>query len=876
MCVRIHLFPLLHFFTCHEGRNTDVEHFILKDFWAKTRPFQSVQTHAIVSGHVAQILLDRFVSDGDKEILFDETGLDRESLRSFIGYFVSLHDIGKIDYSFQAKYDDIEYIKRLREAVHCDVPVPYVRHERTGKDCLKVLWKSRGEDREAVRLFPKIVGAHHQGKTGPGGFASYSESYRYQTELECMMRNHFLASSEKALPHLKRKLSGSMPALVLGITILADWISSGSSFADAEEWIGQDDAIQIIDDTASGFLDRSGLMPQHFDWPDSFCSLWPVIPLDGRRPLQRELDEMFSAKGHKPILVLLEAPMGEGKTEAGVYAGLQMARLWGKDGMYVAMPTAATANQMVGRIRVLMESHGIPSGVRLLHSMAWLDNTEEFSSSSPDERDEAAKWLAPLKRGLLGQYSVGTVDQAMFAATNVKYGALRLLGLSNKVLIIDEVHSYDAYMSEIIIRLLDWCRALRVPVILMSATIPPFLKKKLLAPYTDYGFSGAYPSITMIDKEGKVTEQHISETSHKLICDVQMLPYLGKAEQIAEAAIEKVKQGGCLCVLMNTVGEAQEVYQEIRSRYDGDRLLFHARFPARRRTQIEQECIRRYGKDRSQRPAQSILVATQVVEQSLDVDFDGMMTAVAPIDLLLQRMGRIHRHESGQRPAGFVKASITVLIPEDSQYGPSAFVYPACMLQSTIRLLHNRDSIRIPEDLAGLVRDGYDPEMVPTEEIQAWFENQIKEQVQAGSATQYLLNSPDGLYSGIEDTVLLDDEDEAYQLSVKTRLGEPSVRIALLSGEQMAMVSPYIFTKNGENVVSVWNKEIAEVVMLESVSVRTNALKVSDGAIPGIRGDALLSGLRIIEAVDSRVRLDNGKTLYADAELGLLFEGGET
>ncbi|MCR4764219.1 MAG: CRISPR-associated helicase Cas3' [Lachnospiraceae bacterium] len=850
-----------------------MDHFSLKDFWAKTLPFQSVQTHAIVSGHVAQILLDRFVSIGDKEILLDETGMDGESLRNFIGYFVSLHDIGKIDYSFQAKYDDSEFMERLREAVHCDVPVPNVRHEKTGKDCLKTLWRSREENREAVRLFPRIVGAHHQGKTGSGGFASYSESYSYQKELECMMRDHFLGSADKALPHLERKISGRMPALVLGITILADWISSGSFFADAEEWIDQDDAIQIIDDTASKFLSNSGLMPQHIDWPTSFCGLWPVIPLDGRRPLQRILDEVFSAEDHKPILVLLEAPMGEGKTEAGVYAGLQMARLWGKDGMYVAMPTSATANQMVGRIRALMKSHAIPSDVRLLHSMAWLDNTEEFFSGSPDERDEAAKWLAPLKRGLLGQYSVGTVDQAMFAATNVKYGALRLLGLSNKVLIIDEIHSYDAYMSEIIIRLLDWCRALRVPVVLMSATIPPFLKKKLLSPYTDYGFSGEYPSITMIDKEGKVTERHISETSHKLICDVQLLPYLGKTEQIAQAAIERVSQGGCLCVLMNTVREAQEVYQEICSRYDGDRLLFHARFPARRRIQIEQECIRRYGKDRSQRPTQSILVATQVVEQSLDVDFDGMITAVAPIDLLLQRMGRIHRHEGAKRPPGFEKASLTVLTPEDSQYGPNSFVYPVCMLQRSVRLLQDRDSIHIPEDLAGLVSDGYNPEIIPEEEIQAWLENQIKEQVQAGSATQYLLNSPDGFYHGIEDTVVLDDEEETYQLSVKTRLGEPTVRIAFLSKEQMGKVAPFFCEKNGETIANVCNKKIAEAVMLESVSVRMNELKGPDGALPGIKGTSLLSGLRILGAVDGRVMLENGKTLHADPEFGLRFEG---
>ncbi len=595
---------------------------------------------------------------------------------------------------------------------------------------------------------------------------------------------------------------------------------------------------------------------------------------DSGGPLQKDLDELF-AKAERPLsLVLLEAPMGEGKTEAGMYAALRMAEMWGKDGFYVALPTAATANQMVGRMQALLEPHGLPAPVRLLHSMAWLTDNGE-AVHSPDEQDEAARWLAPLRRGLLGQFAVGTVDQAMLAATNVKYGVLRLLGLSNKVLIIDEIHSYDAYMGEIIVRLLEWCRALEIPVVMLSATLPLHLKQKLLKPYTDQILSEEYPLITTIDRRGELLERRVSGTAHRIKASFRMLRILGDSALIAETAVKEVSNGGCICVLMNTVREAQAVYRAIRESYSGDLLLFHAQFPAEQRAELERACIARYGKDKSSRPKRSILVATQVVEQSLDVDFDAMLTAVAPIDLLIQRLGRVFRHADTPRPVDRSTAGFTVLVPKaEGSFGPSAAVYPECFLNSAIRVLSEKDSISVPEDVAALVRAGYDPSLVPKDEVNAWNENRIKETLEAGASLNYLLNPPDKSFSGLQSELLYDDDEDAYALSVKTRLGEPTVRLALLSMEEMKALEPFIRDKGGKPYAAVRSRAVAEQVMKRSLSVRVGRLGSLSG-LSDIKGDMLISGVRILLLNNGSCSLPNGKTLRLDRELGLLIEDGE-
>ena len=432
-------------------------------------------------------------------------------------------------------------------------------------------------------------------------------------------------------------------------------------------------------------------------------------------------------------------------------------------------------------------------------------------------------------------------------------------------------------MGEILVRLLEWCRALEIPVVMLSATLPPALKAKLLSPYTDAELSGAYPLITAADASGTVTERPIPETTHKLQVMIDLNPILDNHDLIAESAVAAVEGGGCICVLMNTVREAQAVYRAIKARYDGDLLLFHAQFPAGQRDEIEKACISRYGKDKNKRPKKSILVATQVVEQSLDVDFDAMMTAVAPMDLLLQRAGRVFRHDETPRPENFPAAKLTVLCPSaGGSFGSSAYVYPECLLKSSLRLLKDLEQISIPEDLASLVQEAYAPEHAPQEEAVQWMKKLLKDEVEAGASQRYLLNPPDKQFSALDGFAIYEDDGETYSLTAQTRLGEPSVRIALLSPEEMDKIQPFIHIKNGRPTASVWRHDLAEAVMRQTVSVRISRLGSSKSGLSDIKCDNLLAGTRIFPIKDGSCRLPNGKCLRLDPELGLLIEEGET
>ena len=844
----------------------------LNDFWAKSEPFQSIITHSVVSGRVAQELYDKFLSAGT-QVQFETTlQMNGEEIRDFIGYLVSLHDIGKLELSFQAKNPTI---KEIIDQSFCDdeVIAHGIRHEKTGEKCIRSIWQIYEEDRISSWTFSKIIGSHHQGKEGKARFRKASVWYDLQRELEEYMRKFFL-SEYVHLPKFDHDQQGIVSVILLGIMIMADWISSGSFFSDAEEWIKSTNVDHLIRTKTLDFLRRSSIIPNEIIWASDFSGVWPNIPVNGLRPLQIEVERLFHENDAFYDILLIEAPMGEGKTEAGMYAALQMARAARKDGFYVALPTAATSNQMVFRIRDLLAMHGFSDRIRLLHSMAWLSDGEEINSS--DEADEAVKWLAPTRRALLGQFAVGTIDQVMLAVTNIKYGVLRLLGLSNKVLLIDEVHSYDAYMNEIIVHLLRWCKALKIPVVMLSATLPPEAKARLLAPYTKTIQSTDYPVLTAVRTDGSIVEKKISGTSHRLNVSICLCNMLGNPTAIAAMAVEKVKEGGCLCVLLNTVREAQEVYQEIDKIYDGQLILFHSQFPAEKRNEIEKECIRIYGKDKQNRQERSILVATQVVEQSLDVDFDMMITAVAPIDLIIQRMGRIFRHEDTPRPSTVSYPSQWILIPEkEGDFAASSYVYPQCLLRRTIDILATMNEVHIPEDVATLVKKGYDSTLVPENELKDWIENLVKDQVEAATSHQYLINSPEKLFSPLDGMFQYEDDDECGYLSAKTRLGEPTVKIALLEEDELERLEKYLYEKKKKKHIRIKNKTLAKKKKKKSVSVRTERLGKGGDVSEYINGDGLLSGVRIYSSRDSICYLKNGRSICFDPKLGLLIKDGE-
>lgn len=832
------------------------------NLWAKAAPFQSVVTHGIVSGVVAQQVLSLFLPAGTRDQLCRGLNVTDAQLEQFVGYFTSLHDIGKINYYFQAMQEDRKPEMEAAGLAEMDLPDLHFRHERESFLALKKIWDPI-DHRNGVKL-AEILGAHHQGKrtslTQPQGSPPWEA---LQQAFEGEMRQRFWHSAF-TFPKLEKSSESAVSAILLGIVILSDWIASSDCFDTAE---AQADLREYARLQAAQFLQWSGLHATDMDFGTGFYEVWPNIPAGGARELQKNMETLFQ---HDPSarfqLILAEAPMGEGKTEAGVYAALQMARQWKKRGFYIALPTSATANQMVERMRKLLKQHGMEAQVKLLHAMAWMVDEKTSTPQSFVTEDEqfARNWLMPLRRGFLSPYAVGTVDQAMMAAMFIRYGVLRLLGLSAKTLVIDEVHAYDTYMQNILEGLLSWCRALEIPVVLLSATLPPEKKQRLLRIYTQDAVPHAYPAISAVTDTGKLQIVPVTHVAMHQKYAVELLPILHQPEAIAAAAAEKVAHGGCLCVLLNTVSQAQDTFSALRkSGFSGTLLLFHARFLAARREEIEKKCVSLFGKDRTHRPSQAILVATQVVEQSLDVDFDFLLTAVAPMDLLLQRMGREYRHSGKPRPGQRNHPTVTILTPSQGDFQQDSAVYPACLLRQTMHLLEQKQEILVPEEVAQLVADAYDSSKVPQQELDAWMENLVEAELRGAAAEQYKLGRPEKRFRPLVSQVEFDDLEQQSYLSAQTRLSPPTVRIALLS----QALYDALLEKRVANMVPVTDLELARAILKRSVSVSKKMFdRLSQKyKLWDITGDKLIAGVKLIP-------LDN-PCLEDHPALGVIWKG---
>ena len=432
-------------------------------------------------------------------------------------------------------------------------------------------------------------------------------------------------------------------------------------------------------------------------------------------------------------------------------------------------------------------------------------------------------------------------------------------------------YTLTMYMSELIERLLEWCKALEIPVVMLSATLPPEKKAQMLSPYMTEELPQDYPAITAITEDGRAVVRKIGRTEKHSVVLVSLCPILQDPEQIARKAAELVQDGGCLCVLLNVVDQAQTVYQALKQMgFDGETLLFHARFPAEWRQEIETQCIRWFGKDKSHRPKKAILVATQVVEQSLDVDFDAMMTAVAPI-LLLQRVGRVFRHEDTPRPPQIQAQTLCVLTPQDPENYHD--VYPPCLRNQSIHLLQDRTAIRIPDDMPQLVADGYDMTAAPPEELEHWMEHLMENEAMSSASTQYLIRSPGKGFSPMKtpESIQFDDLEQSGFLSAKTRLGPPTKRIVLLEEEAFRQLAERAKKVEGIRILDNLSKNEEKDLLKQSVSIQEKKLEGKQSSTEVLYGRKRLEGLWVLrgEQKDGTIFYHNMKL---DHELGIRFQ----
>jgi CRISPR-associated endonuclease/helicase Cas3 len=368
-----------------------------------------------------------------------------------------------------------------------------------------------------------------------------------------------------------------------------------------------------------------------------------------------------------PQIYLLEDVTGAGKTEAAMMLAYRLMEQGLAEGFFIGLPTMATANAMYKRVAEFYQNL-FAGNANLVLAHGHKKLVEEFAASIlpvgvPEkdcaQQDETASarcsaWLADhSKRALLASAGIGTIDQALLAVLHSKHQSLRLLGLFNKVLIIDEVHACDAYMQGVLEVLLEFHARTGGPVILLSATLPSRMKQALLNAYAKGRHQESAPALRS-DAYPLATRWHGGQpvlledalASRPCVSRTVQVHYEADDEKVFAHIIAALRHGQCVGWIRNTVADAMAAYERISKTISPTKItLFHARFALRDRLEKETQVLDSYGENSNQQNRQGrLMIATQVAEQSLDVDFDVLITDLAPIDRVLQRAGRLQRH----------------------------------------------------------------------------------------------------------------------------------------------------------------------------------------------------------------------------------------
>jgi CRISPR-associated endonuclease/helicase Cas3 len=847
-------------------------------------------------------------------MLATAAGTDSAVIVPWICYIAALHDIGKADSRFtfagpqelamRAQAAGLPRVPSEKGFWHSGRSAQWVRHHLAFRE---------GWPAYEANTVAAVIRGHHgyflteDPKEEPPEVAEVWDSIR--NELERILRHIFDPAAWK--PRFDDH--SSVGLILSGIITLSDWIASNSDvFSAPDSCLDLQSYVTASRDAARIAVGRLGLRSEmRPSTVTSFRQMWPDF--DALRPIQAEV-ELLVARGVEPGLAIIEAPMGEGKTEAALYLAAQWAQMSNTEGLYFALPTTATSNQMHGRVQEVLARLGLVTeqGVRLVHGMSWLvdDDTPTASVQTEDEKrtkpNHAVEWFRPAKRGLLATYGVGTIDQALSSVLYVRHSYLKLLGLSGKVLIVDEVHSYDPYMNEILVRLLEWCGTLRVPVILLSATLPASRRQLLVRAYSGTPLVNTgnrdgecpYPLITLARRGHGAPELVVPQTSASRP-DVELRMHQGLLENAgptADLVVDAASNGGCICVIANTVGSAQKLYRELLNRVDRNEcelVLFHARFPAWQRAEIEKRVLdlfdkrstlRPGDKERTIRPNRAILVATQVIEQSLDVDFDEMFTEIAPIDLMLQRIGRMHRHMRPLRPTGPIPR-LHVLLPDSpgNGFGSTGVVYHPFILLKTLGVLSKMDRISLPADIRRLVELVYDNtpcleaplDGVTDDLLRRLFDELSKEtrRFECG-AHKFLSPKPNDeefdlarVASGHVDN---DEEGARTYFSARTRTGDRTRSVVIADDCKYRDVLASSIMPS---------RQVLRALLLDSVNVPTwwlSGVTPAEGFEPISDGPGWLGGHGIIPMRNSRWEgvntSGNQVCIRFDPDLGLLRE----
>ncbi|HMO82374.1 MAG TPA: CRISPR-associated helicase Cas3' [Pyrinomonadaceae bacterium] len=962
----------------------------IQAFWAKTShdpvnspdAFHPLICHLIDVACVALEIWDNVLPNVTRMRLAKPFGLENDLERAgkIISAFAGLHDLGKCSppFALRGKFrgdgDQTKRLSALYVGTDCDcdsiqeahkVPHGYV----TAITLPEILCSEYGFDFPFAKLIAEIIGGHHGIFATSSDFAridSYkvSESLgneawdRARKELVEVLFSLFDVSFD-GLNFDRRSLDNSTSMVFAGFVSVSDWIGSNTDHFKCRI----DDSTKPIDLDLAEYIKSSRKHASDAinalgwnNWPKNtsvknFDKLFPEIT--SKRDLQQKaIDIAGEVSG--PGIFVIEALMGEGKTEAAMYLADHLNATLGTRGIYFALPTQATSDQMFGRVSAFLESRFEESGsfVNLMLQHGHASLSDEFSENIKNFRKirnvygenerfgetnsnvGAAEWFTYKKRGLLAPFGVGTIDQILFAALQTKHVFVRLFGLAHKTIIIDEVHAYDAYMSTLLGRLLEWLGALGSPVIILSATLPKQRRTELINAYLkglgprskdgevpvlaeeedvypriSYAFSG------MPDDQFRVVGLQTDPQNVRTLS----LEFHDNKNFVAQLK-EKLAGGGCAAIICNTVRRAQDVYQLLKADpfFDGiasdgrPKLdLLHARYRFIDRQEREKRVLARFGKQCSKvlltengkkveyevcRPYMAVLVSTQIIEQSLDLDFDLMITDLAPADLILQRAGRLQRHQRSDRAPTFInertresKALIWILRPPldadgklaitergEPDFGDSGYVYDRHILLRTWLNLYNKSAIKIPDEIEELIEATYvkEHECVDQQCKSVWdlslklLEKKRREKEFKAKAVRIAETNEDDFFDSFDFQLDEDDPNKHATLRALTRDQErPSVAVVVLTkAEAQGIDLEKRPSDDGKKYL------LNQEVKLSHFNVTRELLGNPEFSVESWKASSLLRHHRLI-ILDETNCFKIGKTLIClDPELGVVYQ----
>lgn len=867
-------------------------------------PAHPLLCHMLDVAAVAAHSLDTLLPPATRRLLLTILPTE-ESSRALLLFLVAAHDIGKATPTFQRMF---EPIARELPSRGLDVPSPRSgarHHGDAGAVMLRDWLARRSADRRSKKKLKDLgraVAGHHgqfplddclMRPLGPhegGGPAWIS------TRKEILDR---LASFFQAPETLDTaSVSPAQIMSVAGFTSVVDWVGSQQEFFVYEAPPPSLESYwPVALERAAAACEAIGMSSPPPSAPHTFRELFPNYR---PWPLHEAADEL-AAGMRSPSLVIVEAPMGEGKTEAAmVFASHAAARL-GQAGLFVGLPTRATANQMFHRMRRFLEAttHG-PTQLVLAHAEAPLvPGFREIKLASvhdprgPEEGSvRAGAWFSTSKRTLLATHAVGTIDQALLSMLRTGHAFVRYFGLARKTVVLDEVHAYDTYTGRLLDRLLEWLAAAGTTVTLLSATLPSARRRQLMRAYhrgldpssrsNAVDSDASYPRISIANGGGLLQR---SVGIRRAPVSIRLASRPDSIETLVSDVVEEARRGGCIGVICNTVERAQRVYQGIRAEVDADVLLLHSRLFPDERLRREEQLEAWLGPPREDRtrPERCVVVGTQVLEQSLDVDFDLLFTDIAPIDLVLQRAGRLHRHARPNRHPERLLPELRWTRPEgdaiSSPIDEVAGVYAELFVRRSIQALDAQAGcLSLPTDIEPLVEDVYrtDPPPEGHPLFDAYLEAMGEASGKLKVAEQRLVPPPDKVCFGELKVFLEDDDDPAMAAVLKaaTRDAPPSVTVvcARRDGDRClvdrAGQSPLPFDPQKPPTPAVLEALVRRSLQLSRQSV-VAALE-STPAPEGWRRSSLLRHRRLVLFEGDRARV-GGSELILHPELGLLY-----